>query len=90
MHAAASLQGPAPPPPPPPPPVVPPAAAEAPQLQAQQLASEDELPLLLSGVRIVLVAPKTPANIGAVLRVAANFEVRAWMMRWLGAPMQML
>lgn len=31
--------------------------------------------LLLEGVRVVLVSPKTPANIGAVLRVAENFEV---------------
>jgi tRNA G18 (ribose-2'-O)-methylase SpoU len=29
---------------------------------------------LLQSVRVVLVAPKTPANIGAVARVCANFE----------------
>jgi hypothetical protein len=29
---------------------------------------------LLSDVRVVLVAPKTPSNIGAVARAAANFE----------------
>ena len=29
---------------------------------------------LLSGVRVVLVAPKTPSNVGAVARAAANFE----------------
>jgi hypothetical protein len=38
-------------------------------------ATADELPLLLTGVRVVLVSPKTPGNIGAVLRVAENFEV---------------
>lgn len=37
-----------------------------------------QLPLLLGGVRVVLVSPKTPANIGAVLRVAENFEVSVW------------
>ena len=30
---------------------------------------------LLEGVRVVLVAPKTASNIGAVLRAADNFEV---------------
>jgi len=57
-----------------PPPPLPP----LPQQPAQQPASStEELPLLLNGVRVVLVSPKTPANIGAVLRVAENFEVRA-------------
>lgn len=48
--------------------------------QGQQQADPAELPPLLSGVRLILVSPKTPANIGAVLRVAENFEVR-------GAPL---
>jgi hypothetical protein len=33
--------------------------------------------LLLNNLRLVLVAPKTPGNIGAVARVVANFEVSA-------------
>lgn len=49
------------------------------ELQQQQRADPAELPPLLSGVRIVLVSPKTPVNIGAVLRVAENFEVRTAM-----------
>lgn len=32
---------------------------------------------ILDSVRVVLVAPKTPANIGAVARCCANFEVTA-------------
>lgn len=32
---------------------------------------------ILESIRIVLVAPKTPANIGAVARCCANFEVTA-------------
>lgn len=48
-------------------------SAAEPQAEQQGWAAAD-LPLLLTGVRIVLVAPKTPANIGAVLRVAENFE----------------
>lgn len=43
--------------------------------QQQQLEPPAELPLLLDRVRIVLVAPKTPANIGSSLRLAENFEV---------------
>lgn len=57
------------------PPVAAAAAEAAPP--ASQRPSAQDLPLLLDGVRIVLVSPKTPANIGAVLRVAENFEVRA-------------
>lgn len=38
---------------------------------------------LLQSVRVVLVAPKTPANIGAVARVCANFEAPEL---WLVAP----
>jgi len=38
-----------------------------------------EFPLItdpvLGDTRIILVSPKTPGNIGAVCRVAANFEV---------------
>ncbi|GFR45207.1 hypothetical protein Agub_g6602, partial [Astrephomene gubernaculifera] len=49
------------PPPPPPPPSPPP----PPPLHH---------PLLLSDIRVVLVAPKHPANIGAVARACANFE----------------
>ncbi len=54
------------------------AAAERQESGPQQQPADPaaELPPLLSGVRIVLVSPKTPANIGAVLRVAENFEVR--------------
>jgi hypothetical protein len=44
-------------------------------LRQQEPTTADELPLLLTGVRIVLVSPKTPGNIGSVLRVAENFEV---------------
>lgn len=47
------------------------------QQQQQLLGTPGDLPLLLDGVRIVLVSPKTPANIGSVLRVAENFEVGA-------------
>ena len=54
------------------------AAAEQQRAPQQQLADPGELPPLLTGVRIVLVSPKTPANIGAVLRVAENFEVGSW------------
>ncbi|EFN56840.1 hypothetical protein CHLNCDRAFT_144422 [Chlorella variabilis] len=42
--------------------------------QAESPPLCSELPLLLTGVRVVLVSPKTPANIGAVLRAAENFE----------------
>ena len=49
-----------------------------PERQQQAPASAEELPLLLAGVRVVLVSPKTPGNIGAVLRVAENFEVGCW------------
>jgi hypothetical protein len=35
-------------------------------------------PLLLDSLRVVLVAPKTAANIGAVARVCGNFEVSEW------------
>ena len=41
---------------------------------AQQLASSE--PLLLDDIRVVLVAPKLAANIGATARACANFEVR--------------
>ncbi|KAI3426975.1 hypothetical protein D9Q98_006919 [Chlorella vulgaris] len=50
---------------------------QQPPLQQQQTSKgnhRNELPLLLDGVRVVLVSPKTPANIGSVLRVAENFE----------------
>ncbi len=35
----------------------------------------EEASQLLDGVCVVLVAPKTPGNIGAAVRLAANFEV---------------
>lgn len=44
------------------------------QQQQQQLLDEE---LLLADLRVVLVAPKTEANVGAVCRAMANFEVRA-------------
>jgi tRNA G18 (ribose-2'-O)-methylase SpoU len=44
------------------------------QQQTSKGNHRNELPLLLDGVRVVLVSPKTPANIGSVLRVAENFE----------------
>ncbi|KAL4441497.1 hypothetical protein ABPG77_002001 [Micractinium sp. CCAP 211/92] len=50
------------------------AAAAEEALPANDCATAQDLPLLLDGVRVVLVSPKTPANIGAVLRVAENFE----------------
>lgn len=50
------------------------AAAAAAAVPDDQPAAEHDLPLLLDSVRVVLVSPKTPANIGAVLRVAENFE----------------
>lgn len=53
------------------------AAAAEEALPANDCAPAQDLPLLLDGVRVVLVSPKTPANIGAVLRVAENFEVSA-------------
>jgi hypothetical protein len=31
--------------------------------------------LVLEGIRVVLVAPKTEANVGAAARVCGNFEV---------------
>lgn len=37
----------------------------------------DRPALLLEDVRLVLVAPKHASNLGAVARVAANFEVRS-------------
>lgn len=65
------------------PPGVQPAAAAASTAAAEEqaLTAAADLPLLLGGVRVVLVAPKTPANIGAVLRLAENFEVGRF---WLG------
>ncbi|KAL4444260.1 hypothetical protein ABPG75_011997 [Micractinium tetrahymenae] len=54
------------------PPVV--AAAAAAAGGGDQPPAAQDLPLLLDGVQVVLVSPKTPANIGAVLRVAENFE----------------
>ncbi|KAL4854311.1 tRNA (cytidine/uridine-2'-O-)-methyltransferase TrmJ [Chlorella vulgaris] len=38
------------------------------QQQTSKGNHRNELPLLLDGVRVVLVSPKTPANIGSVLR----------------------
>jgi len=45
--------------------------------------SIEELPLLLSDVRVVLVAPKTPSNVGAAARACANFES---LNLWVVAP----
>ena len=46
--------------------------------QAGRPASLRPLPgdLVLGGIRVVLVAPKTEANIGAVARACGNFEVQ--------------
>lgn len=57
------------------------AAAAAQQQEEQQIPQEAER--VLASVRVVLVAPKTPANIGAVARVCANFEAPSL---WLVSP----
>jgi hypothetical protein len=44
------------------------------QQQQQQPGGTPALPPLLGDVRVVLVAPKTPANVGAAARACANFE----------------
>ncbi len=55
------------------------------QQQPQQAAAPglDALPPLLSDVRVVLVAPKTPLNVGAAARACANFEA---LDLWVVAP----
>jgi tRNA C32,U32 (ribose-2'-O)-methylase TrmJ len=55
------------------------AAAAAPVHNAAAAAAADTAaaaatPMLLADVRVVLVAPKTPSNIGAAARACANFE----------------
>lgn len=46
--------------------------------RAGHTAAPRHLPgdLVLGGIRVVLVAPKTEANIGAVARACGNFEVQ--------------
>ncbi|WIA30566.1 hypothetical protein OEZ86_000649 [Tetradesmus obliquus] len=57
------------------------------RLRAVPVEDEQQIPAgaanVLEQVRVVLVAPKTPANIGAVARACANFETTSL---WVVAP----
>jgi len=70
-RAAATASSQPPPPPPPPPPGSDAFAAR--QTPAVWRALDDPPPVL-RGLRVVLVAPKGPENIGAACRALANFE----------------